>query len=74
MLTRRGVSPDPCETAALRRGNLLIFPPLAVVRVKLQLPSSSMIKRTMSGSNRNNLQVQDALTVMSDVIKGLFGS
>jgi len=44
---------------------------LAVVREKLRLPTSSVIKRTMrlSGSNRSNLQVQAALTAITDVIK-----
>ena len=44
--------------------------PLAVVRVKLRLPTSFMINWTMrlSGSKRK-LQVQAALTVVIDVIK-----
>jgi len=47
----------------LRRGNLLRLP-LAVVRVKVRILTSSMIKRIMcpSGSNRSNLQVQAAFT------------
>jgi len=70
MLKRRDSSPDPCRTPILRRGNLLRLP-LAVVGVKLRLSTSSMIKRTMRpGSNRSNLQVQAALTAVSDVIKG----
>jgi len=62
------------EEKGCRAGSLRS--PLAVVRVKLRLPTSSMIKRTMrlSGSNRSNLQVQAALIAVSDVIKGLFGS
>ena len=70
MLKRRGARTDPGGTPLLRRPNLLRLP-LAVVRVKLILPTSSMIKRTMclSGSNRSNLQVQAALTVVIDVIK-----
>jgi len=69
-LKRRGARTDPRGTPLLRRRNLLRLL-LAVVRVNLILPTSSMIKRTMclSGSNRSNLQVQAALTVVIDVIK-----
>jgi len=66
MLQRRGAMMDPCGTPFLRRRNLLRLP-LAVVRVKLRLPKSSMIKRIMrlSSSNRSNLQVQAALTAVT---------
>jgi len=39
--------------------------------VKLRLPTSYIVKRTMllSGSNRSNLQVQAALTAVTDIIK-----
>ena len=71
MLKRRGARTDPGGTPLLRRPNLLRLP-LAVVRVKLILPTSSMIKRTMclSSSNRSNSQLQAALIVVIDVITG----
>ena len=61
---------NPCGAPFLRCRNLLRLP-LAVVSVKLRLPTSSMTKRTMSlsGSYRSNLQVQGALTAVTDVIK-----
>jgi len=65
---------EPYETPFLRCRNLLPFPTfavmLAVVRVKLRLPTSSMIKRTtrLSNSNRRNLQAQAALTAVTDAI------
>jgi len=64
MFKRRGASPDPCRTPILRLGNLSHLP-LVVERVKLQLPTSSMVKQNMrlSGRNHSNLQVQTALTV-----------
>jgi len=66
----KGASPDPCRTPILRRGILLRLP-LAVVRVKLRLLTSSMIKQIMrlSGSNRSNLQVPAVFTAVSDVLK-----
>jgi len=70
MLKRKSARTNPCGTPFLRSGNLLRLP-LAVARVKLRLPTSSMTKRTMSlsGSNRSNLQVKAALTAVTDVIK-----
>jgi len=49
----------PCGTSFLRHCNLLLLP-FAVVRVKLRLPTISMIMRTMclSGSNRSSLQMR----------------
>jgi len=75
MFKRRGASPDPCRTPILRLGNLFRLP-LAMERVKMQLPTSSMVKRNtrLSGSNHSNLQVQAALNAVSDVINGVFGS
>jgi len=75
MFKRRGASPDLCRTPILSLGNLFHFP-LAMERAKMQLPTSSMVKRNMhlSGSNHSNLQVQAALTAVSDVIKGVFDS
>jgi len=71
-MKRMGTRTNPCWTWTpfLRRRNLLSLP-LAVVRAKVRLPTSSMIKRTvrLSGSNRTNLQVQVALTAVTDVIK-----
>jgi len=45
---------------------------VAGVTVKLLFPTSSMIMLTMhlSGSNRNNLQVQAALSAVTDITKG----
>ena len=59
MLKRRGAKTDPCEMPFLRRRNLLRLL-LPVVRVKLRLPTSSMITRTMclSGNDRSDLQVR----------------
>ena len=58
MLTRRGARTDPCGTLFLRRRNLLLS--FLVVKVKLRLPTISMIMRTMclSGSNCSSLQVK----------------
>jgi len=59
MLERRGAKTDPCGMPFLRHHNLLrLLPP--VVRVKLRLPTSSMIMRTMclSGSNRRSLKMR----------------
>jgi len=58
---------DPCE----RRRNLLRLP-FPVVRVKLRLPTISMIIRTLQlpGNNHSHLQVKAALTAVNDVIKG----
>jgi len=69
MLNRKDASPDPCGTPFLRRGNLLRLL-LAMVRLKLRLVTSSMIERNirLSGSNRSNLQIQGALTAVTDVI------
>ena len=66
----KGCQPDPCRTPILRHGNLFCLP-LAVVSVKLRLPTSSMIKQTMrlSSSNHTNLLLQAALTVVNDVTK-----
>jgi len=49
MLKGRGARTDPCEMPFLRRRNLLLGP-FPVVRVKLQLPTISMIMRTMCSS------------------------
>jgi len=59
MVKRRGIRTDPYGTTVLRCHNLLRLL-LLVGRVKLQLPTSSMIMQTMclSGSNHSNLQVQ----------------
>jgi len=69
MWKRKGAKTDPCGVRLLRHRNLLRLP-LAAVRVKLQLPTSSMIMRNMrlSGINRSNLQIQAALTAVTDVI------
>ena len=58
-LTRRGANTDPWETTFLRRLNLLLGP-VPVVRVKLRLRLSSMVRFTMclSGTKRNSLQVR----------------
>jgi len=73
MWKRRGASPDPCRTPILRRSNLLRLP-LAVVRVRLRLSTSSMNKRTtcLSGSDRSNVQVKAALTAVPDAIYNIF--
>ena len=62
MVKSRGAKADPCRTPFLRRRNLLRLL-LPVVRVKLRLPTSSMIMRTMclSGRNRSSLQVEAAM-------------
>jgi len=46
---------------------ILLRLPLAVVREKLQLPTSSVINQTvrLSGNNRSNLRVQAALTAIT---------
>jgi len=53
------------------RCHILLRLPLAVVREKLQLPTGSVINRTMrlSGSNRSDLQVQAALAAITHVTK-----
>ena len=58
MLNSWGARTNPCGTPLLRRRNLLLWP-FPVVRVKLRLPTISMIMWTMclSGSNRSSLQV-----------------
>jgi len=70
MWKRKGAKTDPCGTPLLRRRNLLRLP-FAAVRVKLQLPTSSMIMWNMrlSGINRSNLQIQAVLTAVTDVTK-----
>ena len=70
MLKRRCASPDPCRTPILKCGNLFCLP-LAMVSVKLRLPTSSMINRTMrlSSSNHTNLLLQAGLIVVNDVTK-----
>ena len=59
MLKRGGTKTDPCGTPFLRRRNLLLLPFL-VERIKLRLPTISMIMWTMclSGSNCKSLQVR----------------
>ena len=63
-----------CQDGSLRDAILealyLLRLPLAVVRVKLRLPTSSIINWAvlLSGTNRSNLQVQAASTAVSDVI------
>jgi len=59
MLKRRGAVTDPSGTPFLRYRNLFRMPFL-VVRVKLQLPTISMIMWTMclSGSSCSSLQVR----------------
>jgi len=70
MLKEKGAKTDPCGTPFLKRGNLLRLL-IVVVRAKLRLPTSAMIKRTMdlTCSNRSNFQVHAALTAVTDVIK-----
>ena len=60
MLKRRGAKTDPCGTPFLRCRNLLFLPFPVLGRVKLRLPTISMIMRTMclSGSNCSSLQVR----------------
>jgi len=62
MVKSRGSREDPCRAPFLRRRNLRRLL-LAVVRVKLRFPTSSMIMRTMclSGRNRSSLQVEAAM-------------
>jgi len=47
MLKRRGARTDPCGMPLLRRRNLLLSP-FPVVRVKLRLPTISMIMDPVS--------------------------
>jgi len=59
MLNSRGARTDLCGTPFLRRRNLLLWP-FPVARVKLRLPTISMIMWTMCliGSNCISLQVR----------------
>jgi len=59
MLNSRGARTDPCGIPFLRRRNLLLWQ-FPVVRVKLRLPTISLIMWTMclSGSNCSSLQVR----------------
>jgi len=70
MLNRRGDRTNPLGMP-FSRCHILLRLPLAVVREKLQLPTGSVINRTMrlSGSNRSDLQVQAALAAINYVTK-----
>jgi len=59
MLKGRGVRTDHCRTSFLRRRDLLRLL-LPLERVKLRLPTNSMIMRNkcLSGSNHSNLEVR----------------
>ena len=67
----KGVRTDSCGTPFMRGRNLLRLP-LPVVRVKLRLPSISMMNRSdhaLSGSYSSNWHVPAALIAVTDVIK-----
>ena len=71
MLKRRMPGRMASLRDAILEASYLLRLPLAVVRVKLRLPTSSMINWTiqLSSSNRSNLQAQATSTAVTDVIK-----
>jgi len=71
MLRRRGATSDPSGTPFLRCCNICCCRYNGEAAI-----TNQMIKQTMhlSGSKRSNLQVQAALTAVTDIIKSLFGS
>jgi len=69
MLKRRGARTDPCGMPFLRFRNLLLLPFL-VARVKLRLPTISMIMRTMMSIRQQLQQLADEAAMPYSVIGG----
>ena len=68
MLKRRGARKNSCGTPFVKLGNLLRLP-LLVVRIKLRLPTMSKWTMRLSASNRSNLQLQAALTAVTEFMR-----